>query len=159
LKGRKVRLSLELVSATESDLASLAQMNKGLIDDEGSQNPMTIYELEKRMRGWLISDWNIDVIYKNSEIAGYALYQFRQNQYFTEEKEVYLRQYYIKPAFRRQGIGHDGIILLKENRFNDAKTVTIDVLVENQRGLDFWRKVGFIPYSMSMKTSTQKDKY
>jgi ribosomal protein S18 acetylase RimI-like enzyme len=158
LRGRKVRLSLKLVSATEFDLIALTQMNKGLIDDEGSQNPMTIHELENRMKGWLISDWSIDVIYKNSVIVGYALYQIRQNQYLAEEKEVYLRQYYIKPAFRRQGIGHDGIKLLKENRFNEAQTVTIDVLVENQRGMNFWRKVGFIPYCMTMKTSTQKDK-
>lgn len=39
--------------AAESDAWILAQMNKALIHDEGSRNPMTIQQVEERMRGWL----------------------------------------------------------------------------------------------------------
>ncbi|MCR8656673.1 hypothetical protein [Paenibacillus endoradicis] len=44
-------MSLNLLRAVDNDLAYLAQMNKSLIDDEGSSNPMTLDELEKRMNG------------------------------------------------------------------------------------------------------------
>jgi RimJ/RimL family protein N-acetyltransferase len=145
-----VKLSINLIQAKESDLAVLAEMNKGLINDECSPNPMSIQELEERMKGWLFSDRNIDLIYMRSEIVGYALYQFRKNQYFPNEREVYLRQYYIKPAYRMKGLGQEGIKLLKEIRFKDIQTVNIDVLINNQVGMNFWQKVGFIPYSMTM---------
>lgn len=152
MKGM-VSLRLKLVKARESDLSVLTQMNKGLIDDEGSSNPMTIPELEERMKGWMQSDWEIDLICKDSVVIGYALYQYRWNQYIQDEKDVYLRQYYIKPAFRRQGIGKEGIKLLNEKRFRDVTTINIDVLSCNQRGIEFWKNVGFIPYSLTMKKS------
>ena len=39
-------------SATEADLPLLAEMNRRLIEDEGSENPMTVAELQQRMRAW-----------------------------------------------------------------------------------------------------------
>ena len=144
-------MNLLLRRANESELTILAHMNKQLIDDEGSPNPMTVMQLEGRMRGWMHSDWNIDLICNAEEIIGYSLYQYRKNEYVYDEDEVYLRQYYIKPDYRNQGFGQAGIELLLEYRFKDIKTIIIDVLACNTRGMGFWRKVGFIPYSTIMK--------
>jgi len=112
------KMNLILHNANEPDLPVLARMNKQLIDDEGSKNPMSIEELERRMKGWLLSDWKIDLISNSSETIGYALYQYIT--IFKEQKEVYLRQYYIKPDFRNQGYGHEGIKLLLANRFDET---------------------------------------
>jgi hypothetical protein len=46
--------------ATDEDLKLISQMNKELIEDEGSRNPMTLAELEDRIIGWLSSDWEIE---------------------------------------------------------------------------------------------------
>ena len=41
--------------ATAEDSPMLAELNSQLIRDEGHRNPMTIAQLEERMRGWLTS--------------------------------------------------------------------------------------------------------
>ncbi|WP_162848416.1 GNAT family N-acetyltransferase [Paenibacillus nanensis] len=148
-------MTLTLRGALESDLPILAQMNKQLIDDEGSLNPMTISELEDRMRVWLLSDWHIDLLCKDTEIVGYALYQFRDNTYYKVEREVYVRQFFITSDHRMMGFGREGINLLKETRFPDVKTIIVDVLVNNHRGMSFWQQVGFAPYQTTMKLHTK----
>ena len=48
-------MSLVVRPANEADLLLLAQMNKRLIEDEGSRNPMSLDQLADRMRGWLLA--------------------------------------------------------------------------------------------------------
>ncbi len=144
-------MSLILRRAIENDLKILAQMNKKLIDDEGSSNPMSIQELEERMKSWFLLDWNIDLICNDAQIIGYALYQYRENQNDKEQEEVFLRQYFINPDFRNQGFGQAGIKLLLEKRFKPDQTIIIDVLESNPRGINFWKKAGFTPYCTTMK--------
>ncbi len=143
-------LTVTLRKATEADLPLLARMNRHLIVDEGSPNPMNVQQLEDRMRGWFFSDWHIDLICHDQDVVGYALYQFRKNQYFPDQEEVYLRQYFIKREYRRQGFGQAGIRLLLETRFKPGQTVILDVLERNTAGKQFWRKVGFAPYTTTM---------
>jgi predicted acetyltransferase len=142
---------LTLRRADYNDLELLANMNKYLIEDENSPNPMTYQELKSRMMNWLRTDWNIDLLLFGDEVVGYALYQFRTNAYFPEQKEVYIRQYFIMRGHRSEGYGQEGIKMLFESRFKDVETIMIDVLEENPRGMNFWRKSGFIPYSTTMK--------
>ena len=89
-KGCEAGLALH--PATQADLPLLAEMNKRLIDDEGSRNPMTVNELRERMQGWLRTDWQIRLFSDEAEnIIGYAVYQLRPDDYFLEMKIVYLR--------------------------------------------------------------------
>jgi len=143
---------LILRKAQEADLPLLARMNKHLIEDEGSPNPMDHGQLEGRMRGWLFSDWHIDLICRGPEVIGYAVYRFRPNEYFPDQEEVDLRQYFIRREFRRNGFGLAGIRLLMKQRFKPGQTVIIDVLDGNTPGKNFWAKAGFSPYSITMKT-------
>lgn len=53
-------------------------------EDEGSPNPMSLDELEQRMRDWLKSGWHIDLLCIDKDVVGYALYRFRQNEYFPD---------------------------------------------------------------------------
>ncbi|OME80137.1 hypothetical protein BK120_20090 [Paenibacillus sp. FSL A5-0031] len=80
--------------ATIDDLKLLSQMNKELIEDEGSRNPMTLAQLEDRFLGWLSSDWEISLFEKDSAILGYAVYQISADVFYPEESNVYLRQYH-----------------------------------------------------------------
>jgi len=45
--------------ATLDDCALLARLNHELIRDEGHRNPMTVPQLEQRMRGWISGDFAI----------------------------------------------------------------------------------------------------
>jgi len=143
---------LRLKSANLDDLELLAEMNKRLIEDEGSSNPMSLLELQERMRGFLAADWLADMIMRNEDIVGYALYRFNPHLYDAGKKNVYLRQYFIKREYRRQGIGLLGLEMLKEQRFGEVETLEIDVLSDNASGREFWTKVGLTPYSINMRT-------
>ena len=98
-------MPLLIRSAGEADLPLLAQMNKRLIEDEGSRNPMSIDQLAERMRGWLLSDWEVRLFATNVGVVGYAVYQARRDEYFPDQTIVYLRQFYIERELRGQGLG------------------------------------------------------
>ena len=143
---------LALHPATEADLPLLAEMNKRLIDDERSRNPMTVNELRERMQGWLLTDWHIRLFSDEAEnVVGYAVYQLRQDDYFPEMKIVYLRQLYIERERRSRGLGQQALQFLIEREFREASAVVIDVLETNPRGYHFWTKTGFEPYCTTMR--------
>lgn len=144
-------MSLRLQSAGIADLRILAEMNKQLIEDEKSSNPMGIKELEERMAEFLKSSWEIDLIMRETKIIGYALYQYHEEQFKGEGKRVYLRQYFIGREFRNMGYGIAGIELLKTTRFKDVKRIEIDVLESNPKGQRFWERAGFKPYYTNMR--------
>ncbi len=74
--------------ATLDNCPKLAELNHQLIQDEGHRNPMTIPELEQRMRDWLSSDYHA-VIFEDenndSKIVAYALYR-------EHPENIHLRQ-------------------------------------------------------------------
>lgn len=147
-------MGLQLRSAMLDDLDTLTDMNQQLIEDEGSPNPMSWIELRRRMQAWLQdSSWHADLLVReeDGEIIGYALYHFKKNPYFPIMDEVYLRQYFIKRDYRKQGFGLEGIQRLKESRFVGVDTIEIDVLESNSRGRSFWMKAGFQPYVINMR--------
>ena len=61
--------------AEACDLPLLAQLNHELIRDEGADNPMTLAQLEERMRIWLSSQYRAVVFEEASATAGYALFR------------------------------------------------------------------------------------
>ncbi|WP_416298156.1 GNAT family N-acetyltransferase [Paenibacillus illinoisensis] len=147
-------MSLRLQSATKSDLQILAEMNKQLIEDEKSLNPMGIKELEERMSEFLKNNWEIDLIMNEAEIIGYTLYQYQEDLINREEKQVYIRQYFIKRECRSMGYGIAGIELLRKTHFKDVKKIEIDVLETNPEGKRFWERAGFKPYYTNMRIET-----
>jgi|SRR5436190_2628098 len=137
-------VDLRYRAASPEDAALLARMNAQLIRDEGHRNPMSVSELETRMRGWLESDYEAVLIEQDGEPVGYAL--FRQ-----ESDHIYLRQLFVVPGRRRSGIGRKAIVWLRENPWASAARVRLDVLVDNGTGRAFWRAVGFDDYCVTME--------
>ncbi|THF72875.1 GNAT family N-acetyltransferase [Cohnella fermenti] len=144
-------MDLQLRCAAEADLDLLAEMNKHLIEDEGSTNPMSLAELKTRMLDWLRASWQIDLLVHGSEVVGYVLYFYKNNPYRPHRREAYVRQYFIRREWREKGFGLRGIELLKELRFKNVSAVEIDVLAANSRGRSFWQRAGFVPYAINMK--------
>ena len=143
-------MSLLIRPANEADLPLLAQMNRRLIEDEGSRNPMSLDQLADRMRGWLLGDWELKLFATDDRVVGYAVYQLRRDEYFPEQTIVYLRQFYIEREMRGQGQGTAAFRALATEHFPPDSRVVIDALASNPRGYGFWRHVGFEPYCTTM---------
>jgi ribosomal protein S18 acetylase RimI-like enzyme len=142
-------MPLALRSATSMDLPLLVRMNQELIEDEGSSNPMNPKQLETRMQRWL-HQWQIDLFIQDTLVIGYTIYRPQQSE-TDDQKTTYIRHYYISREHRRQGLGHKCFKLLQQERFPPDTKIYLEVLWHNQRGREFWKAMGFSPYSLTMK--------
>ena len=133
--------------ATVEDSAVLAELNQRLIRDEGHRNPMTLGELEARMRGWLQGEYEAVLFEIGGEVAGYALYRLDMDH-------VYLRQLFGVASRRREKIGTKAVRWLIDNRFRARPHVRLDVLVGNVAAIQFWRAAGFSEYCITMEMNT-----
>lgn len=120
--------------ATVVDAPVLAQMNYQLIRDEGHRNRMSVTELEERMRSWLDEGYQSVLFEDEKGIAGYALYKW-------ETGWVYVRQFFIQPPRRRQGIGRGAWAWLRiiggEKRPGFASTCSSTTSAASDSG-DLW---------------------
>src|SRR5436189_5089042 len=93
--------------ANMSDCSLLAGMNHQLIRDERHRNPMTVPELAERMRGWLSSGVYRAIVFERDSVPiAYALFR-------TEpDSSIYLRQFFVARAHRRQRAGSQAVDLL-----------------------------------------------
>ena len=144
-------MALSIRSGTTDDLSLLAQMNKRLIEDEGSRKPMSVAELERRMRGWLESGWLIDIFLEDGSVIGYAVYRRCTDDYHPDQTVIHLRQLFIERGHRNRGLGTLAFRDLVRTKFPRRSTVVIDVLASNPKGLTFWERLGFRAYSTKMR--------
>jgi ribosomal protein S18 acetylase RimI-like enzyme len=126
-------------------------MNKDLIEDEGSHNPMTVTQLEDRMRDWLESgDYDAILFEYNAAVVAYALFQ-------QKPESIYLRQFFVDRDFRRRGIGQSAIYMLMNDIFPPGLRITLDVLSKNPAGWTFWRRVGFHNFAFTLEAETGRE--
>jgi GNAT superfamily N-acetyltransferase len=132
--------------AKAPDAALLGEMNHRLICDEGHRNPMTLGELARRMAEWLAAEYQAVLFEDDAGVAGYALFR-------REPEHIYLRQFYMEPQRRRQGIGRAAIAYLLKHHWQDRARVRVDVLSGNAAAIAFWRTVGFADYCLTLERS------
>ena len=130
--------------ATADDCSRLAELNHQLIRDEGHRNRMTVAELEQRMRGWLAGEYRAVLFEEGGAVVAYALFR-------EQSEEIYLRQLFVVPHRRSQGIGRRAVEILRSQVWPRTKRLTVDVLVVNKRGVAFWRQVGYTDYCLSLE--------
>jgi GNAT superfamily N-acetyltransferase len=136
--------------ATPDDAALLAPLNQQLIRDEGHRNAMSLAQLAERMRGWLRGEYQAVLFEEGASPIGYALFR-RESEY------VYLRQLFVLPERRRQGVGRDALRWLWRNAWSGAPRLRIDVLVGNTSGREFWLHAGFREYCVTMEAQPPND--
>jgi len=141
-------MQLTLKNANFRDVTELCILNQLLIRDEGSNNTMSLKELEQRMLGLFNNGYQASFISIDDANVGYVLFVERKNE--RKEPYIFLRHFFIQDAYRRQGIGKDVISQLKTEQFKDKK-VLLEVLVSNERGRNFWESCGFEYRSMTME--------
>jgi ribosomal protein S18 acetylase RimI-like enzyme len=133
------KIIIEKCNLTDAPL--LARLNKQLIEDEGSSNPMSISELEMRMHKMLSDDYEAVTFSRSDGLVGYALTQISRNP-------LYLRQFFICREKRRCGYGKNAFRALLTHY--DAETIELEVLVGNKAGLVFWRSLGLVEHSVML---------
>ncbi len=131
-------------AATLDDCPQLAELNHQLIRDEGHRNPMTVPQLEQRMRGWISGEYRAIIYEDGSEIVAYALFR-------EQPEEIYLRQLFVVRDRRSQGIGRWAVDILRSQIWPKTKRLTVEVLVANTRAVSFWRSVGYADYALSLE--------
>ena len=135
--------------ASAQDCPLLGVLNAQLIQDEGHRNPMTVAQLEDRMRGWLSAGEYQALLWEDHhEIVAYAL--FRESA-----TEVYLRQFFVVRHRRREGIGRQAIAALFTQVWPRHKRRTVSVLVKNVPAVAFWRAVGYTDYALTLEIMPQ----
>jgi len=130
--------------ATADDCPLLAELNHQLIQDEGHRSRMRVAELERRMRDWLAGDYRAVLFEERSEVVAYALFRELPD-------EVYLRQLFVVRHRRREGIGGRAVDTLRTEVWPKDKRLTVEVLVANERGVAFWRSVGYADYALTLE--------
>ncbi len=131
-------------TASEGDLPLLAELNQQLIHDEGYANPMSVAELENRMRGWLIRAYTAVMFLNDGNVVGYALYR-------NDDSGIFLRQFFICRAERRKGFGRAAVDLLLGRIWPDGATISLEALCANEAAIAFWRAVGFEDYALTLR--------
>ena len=131
-------------TATQNDCALLAELNHQLIRDERHRNPMTVAELEERMKSWLATEYEAVIFEDGGEVVAYALYR-------REPEKIYLRQLFVARNRRRQGIGRQAMELLRAQIWPKNKRLTVEVLIHNTAAIAFWRAVGYRDYSLALE--------
>ena len=137
-------MELTFRRATSSDCARLAELNHQLIRDEGHRNPMTVSELERRMKSWLATDYTAMIFEEGGAVVSYALY-------CEQPEEIYLRQLFVLRHRRRHGIGRQAVEILRSQIWPKHKRLTVNVLVHNTAAIAFWRSVGYKDYSLTLE--------
>ncbi len=130
--------------ASLDDARLLAELNHQLIRDEGHRNPMTVPELEERMRGWLTREYEAVIFEDETGVAAYALYRH-------DDREIYLRQFFVPRERRRRGMGQAAIGILRDEVWPRDKRLLVEVLWHNTTAMHFWKAVGFQEYSLALE--------
>lgn len=129
------------------DSETLALLNKQLIDDEKSDNPMSVAELTERMKGFLSKEYSAYFFEAEDSVLGYALVK-------TDCKPLYLRQFFIARQYRRQRLGTEAFYALMG--LLGADTIDVEVLSHNEAGNRFWENLGFQEISRYMRKSRKR---
>lgn len=130
------------------DIPKLALLNKQLIEDEKSDNPMSIQELEERMTGFLNTEYDAYFFMVDEDIMGYALVK-------NSCRPLYLRQFLIDRKYRKHHYGTEAFNSLIQ--YLEVKSIDIEVLSWNEAGNRFWESCGFKDISRYMRFE-QEDK-
>ena len=111
---------------------------------------MTVPELEQRMKGWLATEYAAMLFENGGEVVAYALYR-------EQPEEIYLRQLFVVRNRRGKGLGKEAVKILLSKIWPKNKRLTVEVLVQNEAAVAFWRAVGYKDYSLTLEILPNKD--
>jgi ribosomal protein S18 acetylase RimI-like enzyme len=134
---------MELKIATIEHLEILTQMNIQLREDEQIDNIMSEKDVRDRMEGFLNGLVYKAILFINNDKAiGYCLIDFTK-------KPLYLRQIFINREERSSGLGKMFLRMVMDNY--DIKEIDVEVMVWNEKAINFYTNFGFKKRFIGMK--------
>ena len=133
---------MKIIRCSKEDIPQLAVYNKQLIEDEKSDNPMSVPELEKRMENFLNTEYDAYFFEVDKAIVGYALVK-------KSCSPLYLRQFFISREYRKNHCGTEAFHALLN--YLNVDSIDIEVLSGNEPGNRFWESLGFKEVSRYMR--------
>lgn len=135
----------EYGSENDPDIAALVAMNANLIIDEGHTYRLTTEELTDRVHAWLKNGFQYQIFRdQDGQTFGYAFWR-------EQPDHILLRQFFIKDAFRRKGLGTQKIHELLEGPWKGWTSIRLEVLDRNDRAQAFWQSLGFVQYARTLE--------
>jgi GNAT superfamily N-acetyltransferase len=144
-------VDLHLRLATSQDLPLVAIMNRQLIEDEVSENTMTLEQLEVRLHGFMDRGWKIVIAEYELVPIGYATFFIGTDELDERSPRIQIGHYFVRRERRNVGVGTEFLRLLELDWFPNKAKIVLDVLVINTSAQTFYRSLGFVPYSMLME--------
>lgn len=133
---------MEIKKCTLEDVTNLALLNKQLIEDEKSPNPMNVEQLKERMLGFLQTEYDAYYFKVEKNVIGYALVK-------KTCEPLYLRQFLIDRKYRKNHYGTEAFNALLE--YLGMACIDVEVLPWNETGICFWESCGFKEISRYMR--------
>ena len=125
---------MELSECLSDRLPTLTRMNRELYEDEKNDCIPPDDVLEQRLKNYLDQGAKAFLFEKDGETAGYALINLNATP-------NYLLHFYICREHRRSHLGTQAFHLLLKELNTDR--MDLDVLCWNERGMAFWKSLGF----------------
>ncbi len=131
----------------QEDIASVAEMNVRLQQDEGSR-VMALNDAIERLSRWLSHDYSCSTFSLGHQVVGYILYRPTDPDTEGHSDGVYIRQFFIKPEYRSRGLGKAAFRLFQNEVIPPNTYITLEALTANRAGRGFWSALGFQEYSV-----------
>ncbi|MDX1958971.1 MAG: GNAT family N-acetyltransferase [Leptospiraceae bacterium] len=135
-------MELNIRKVQEEDIEDIFQMICELAEFEKLTHLVEI--TKEKLKKDLITDSSIQalVAIQDSERVGYAIYFYNYST-FLGKKGIYLEDLYVRPKFRKLGIGKNLLLKLIEQAKNeDLGRVEWSVLDWNKSAIDFYVSLG-----------------
>lgn len=124
-------LSIDCKSATESDIASLIELEKLVLHD-GTYSP----NLEEKAWREELENNQVYLIKSADELVGYISYEVKSPE------RVYISGLVINPTFQGRGIGKNALQFVLE-KYADAKRIDLVTHPENHAARALYESLGF----------------
>lgn len=126
-------------------------MNRRLIEDEGSRNPLGLVDRRARMAGRPAGEWTVLLATERDEPVGHVVFRPRADESAPERREVVLRQCFVEREQRGRGVGRAMVDRVDEGWLPPGAAIACEVLASNPGGERFWRSLGFQTYAVTLR--------
>ncbi|MEM0913821.1 MAG: GNAT family N-acetyltransferase [Planctomycetota bacterium] len=134
-------------------------MNQRLQIDERAQRRMSVEAIVNRLESWLRHDgYRAFVADRGPEspLLGYLLCVEQDDPCVDSGRLLYIRQLYVEPSSRRQGVATAMINRLIADHIPPSMPLEMDVLTSNPAGQAFWHAIGFTDRYTRMRRAVDR---
>jgi ribosomal protein S18 acetylase RimI-like enzyme len=144
--------------ATINDVRAVQELCGELFADPTSQSDKYVdntWPTDERGRKYFehgVATSTLWVAELDNVLVGYLIAEFPETWEWRPIKRAALDSFYVKPAYRSQGIGKPlTSVFFAWAKSKSADIAIVSVYADNERGKQFYQREGFKPYAIDME--------